>query len=599
LLGGDTVRAKRSRQWNQAERLRGVTSFYLGEISPSIEHLENAAAGLQKLVAASEGGLRNIYAYDLAECLNDLGLIYISTGEMLNSQKAFQECLVIHKKIQSNLGAMANARNNVAYLYHQVGHYGKAWKEYTEALENAKVVNRIREQIAILNGRGELLLELNETDEAHADFQVALNLGKQYGEKPEMVGTFVGMAKLERIRGQHQEAMTWLRKAASFSSNPLGNSDYLVELGAVYATMGQHELALRQFRTVLNESNKTGTPTQTEVLAAFLAARTLFREGKIEKARTLISEALEGAAGLGYDQFLVVAARSSLDFLEAVVTSFPTSQIKSLFTRATDFQTGKVALEIEPVIEKAPQLQIEVRAFGLGDIRVNGELLPGSVWRSSRARGLFFYILDKGKARKDSIGLDFWPDFSAGKISSNFHATLWRVRQALGFKDAILFEGDQYSLHPSIQFWYDVAEFERYIHSINNLRLTDHERSEMLRQAIKLYKEPYLQDLYMEWADRRREELRNTFLDALSRLAIIESHEKRFGEAKKLYEQIVAVDPYRDEAHLALMKCLTLSGAPSAAIAHFKRYKSLLRKELNSEPLRELTEFYETLTVKA
>jgi DNA-binding SARP family transcriptional activator len=103
----------------------------------------------------------------------------------------------------------------------------------------------------------------------------------------------------------------------------------------------------------------------------------------------------------------------------------------------------------------------------------------------------------------------------------------------------------------------------------------------------------------MEWADRRREELRVKYLEALSALAKIESQGKRFTEAKKLYERIVAVDPYRDEAHLSLMKCLSLSGAPSAAIAHFKRYKSLLRKELNSEPLAELQEYYETLTVKA
>lgn len=599
LLKGGSARLKRSRQWYQAERLKGITSYYLNETSLAKEHLEIAVSGLRKVVNSSEGGLRNVYAYDLAECLNDLGLIYISSGEMLNSQKAFQECLDIHKKIHSNLGALANARNNVAYLHHQVGHYAEAWKEYSLALENAKSVNRIREQVAILNGRGELLLELGDIDEALSCFQTALALNKQHGEKPELMATFVGMAKVERERGQYQESMAWLRKAASFPSNSLPSAEYQVELGAIYAAMGQHELALRQFKNVLKESNNGGAATQTEILGAFLAARTLFRDGKIEKATTLLSESLESAAELGYDQFLVATARASMDFLETEVISSPTAQIKSLFERATKFKTGKVALDIEPVIQETPQIQIEVRAFGQGEIRINGDLLPASAWRSSRARGLFFYILDRGKARKEVIGLDFWPDFSAGKISSNFHATLWRVRQALGFKDAILFEGDQYCLHPSIQIWYDVAEFERYIHSANNPRLTDTERSETLRQAIKLYQEPYLQDLYMEWADRRREELRNTYVDALSRLARIESHSNRFAEAKKLYERIVAVDPYRDEAHLSLMKCLTLSGAPSAAIAHFKRYKSLLRKELNSEPLPELQEYYETLTEKA
>jgi len=598
LLDSKSSRSK-SRQWYQAERLKGITSYYLGEINLAFDHLQNASAGLRKLVNTSPGGLKNIYSYDLAECLVDLGLIYIFKGDMLNAQKIYQECLEIHLKIHSNLGALASVRNNIGYLHHLTGNFPEAWREYTLALQNAKAANRIDVQIGIHNGRGEVLLDLDEIQEAYSNFQAAISLGKQFGEKPELVATYLGMARTERARGNHQEAMTWLRKAASFSTNPLASDEYFVELGSVYAAMGQNDLALKQFKFVLEETDNGNKPTQSEVLAAFLASRTLFRENKIDKANALLSEALTGAAELGYDQFLVSAARTSVRFLEQAMTYMPTDQIKSLLARASRFQTGKAALEIEPVIQQAPQMQIEVKAFGRGEIRINGELLPASIWRSSRARGLFFYILDRGKVRKESIGLDFWPDFSTGKTSSNFHATLWRVRQALGFKDAIMFERDQYSLHPSIQIWYDVAEFERYIHLANNPRLSETERSETLRQAIKLYQEPYLHDLFLEWADFRRNELRNAYLDTLSKLAKIESTGKRFAEARKLYERIVAVDPYRDEAHLSLMKCLTLSGAPSAAIAHFKRYKSLLRKELNSEPLPELQAYYETLSVKA
>lgn len=589
----------KSRQWYQAARLKGITSYYLGEVQLSFDHLKNAASGLRKLADSSEGGLRNIYAYDLAECLVDLGLIYISTGDMLNSQKVFQECLEIHLKIHSNLGALASVRNNIAYLNHLTGNYPEAWNEYNLALQNAQAANRIDVQMGILCGRGELLLDLDETGEANNSFQAAINLEEQFGENPGSAATYLGMAKTERARGNHQEAMTWLRKAASFSTNPLATDEYFVELGSVYAAMGQNDLALKQFRFALEGTNDGAKPSQTEVLAAFLASRILYKQNKVEKAKTLLSEALEGAADLGYDQFLVTAARTSLDFLKAVRTLSPAPQIKSLIERATRFRTGKAALEIQPEVRVTPHVQIEVKAFGEGEIRINGELLPASIWRSSRARGLFFYIVDRGKVRKESIGLDFWPDFSVGKTSSNFHATMWRVRQALGFKDAIMFEREQYSLHPSLQIWYDVAEFEGHIHAANDPRLSDTERGEMLRQAIKLYQDPYLQDLYLEWVDRRRDELRKAYLDTLSKLAMIESRGKRFGEARKLYERIVAVDPYRDEAHLSLMKCLTLSGAPTAAIAHFKRYRSLLRKELNSEPLPELQEYYETLTVKA
>jgi DNA-binding SARP family transcriptional activator len=81
-------------------------------------------------------------------------------------------------------------------------------------------------------------------------------------------------------------------------------------------------------------------------------------------------------------------------------------------------------------------------------------------------------------------------------------------------------------------------------------------------------------------------------------LAEIERGEKRYREAKELYEKIIAADPYRDEAHLALMKCLVASGATSAAISHFKLYKKLLHRDLNSEPLPALESYYAEISAK-
>lgn len=582
-------------QWYQAERLKAIPLFYTGKTAEAIKELNSAVKGFRELADVSLGNQRLAYLYDLAESLNDLGLIYVTTGQMLKAQQAFQETLDIHVQIKSNLGALASARNNVAYIHHQVGHYPDAWREYSLALQNARAANAIREQIAVLNGRAELLLDLNEFQEAHDNLDQALNLEKTSGRKQELAATYAGMARVARARGEYNEAMNWLRQAASFPGGIYDPDDYAVELGAIYAEMGQKDLAIKEFDTVLANWRKEGVPKQSQVLAAFLAARTVNRHTGKKRVEGYLSQALEGAARLGYDQFLVIASRSTTGFL-TLYSSQP--QIKALLDRVSLLPEGKAGLSYDNQPEPTAPRYLEVRAFGLGEVRHNGVSLPNSIWRSNRARALFFYILDRGKTRKDAIGLDFWPDFSVGKISSNFHATLWRVRQALGFKDAITFEEDHYSLHPSFQIWYDVAEFESYIHQAKEVA-SDREKSELLHQAIGLYTYAYLQDVYMEWADRRRDELKNLFLEALMELAGLESKAKRYREAKSLYEKILDVDPYRDEVHLSLMKSLVLSGAPSAAIAHFKHYRSLLRKELNAEPLQELQEYYDRLAVKA
>jgi DNA-binding SARP family transcriptional activator len=554
--------------------------------------------GLRNLTTGSRTKGRYTQLYDLAESLNDLGFVYINTGLMREAQHAFQETLDIHVKIRSNLGALASARNNIAYLHHQVGHYADAWHEYTLALEHAKSANQVRVLIGILNGRGELLLDVGEQQEALKTFQQALAIVQQHGERPESVGTFTGLARTERLRGNYNEAMNWLRKASTFSGTSLDEIDYLVEMGSIYSEMGQIELALKQYNKSFATWKQDQPLKQGQVLAAFYIAAIYFKKKRTADARELVKRALEGAARLGYDQFLVVAARSAPDLIQKLGTLGSSGQIRALLERSAKFTSGKAALELKHADEQIRPMHLAVSAFGLGEIRLNGELLPANAWRSSRARALFFYILDRGKVRKETIGLDFWPDFSSGKISSNFHATLWRVRQALGFRDAIVFENDHYSLHPSIQIWYDVREFESNLAKAAVERTPPREHSELIRQAVDLYSDSYLQDIYMEWTDRRREQLRSLYVDALISLAVAENNNKRYREARAFYEKILAVEPYRDEIHLALMKCIALSGAPSVAIAHFNEYRALLRRELNAEPLQELRDYYDQLAIK-
>jgi ATP/maltotriose-dependent transcriptional regulator MalT/two-component SAPR family response regulator len=600
----ELLRGKRAKpahptlQWFQAERLKAIPAFYLGDVQKAIASLKTAVNGLRKLVEADTEGLKNIYLYNLAECLNDLGLIYITTGQMLEAQKAFQETLEIHISIR-NSGALASARNNIAYLQHQIGHYAEAWKTYAQALENARSANRPREQIAILSGQGALLLDLGEVEEARATFEEAIKLGEKSGEKQELIPVYASLGRTERLRGNFNEGMNWLRKAVAASNNKFDKDEYASELGAIYADMGQPDLALKQFEIALSNWQDGTTPKQSQAMAALLAANVYFGKKNDTKAKKSLERALNGAAQLGYDQFLVIETRRNPILLQKAQSSIPSPQISNLLRRAAKFHPSKAILDLKAEVSVRSPMQLEVFAFGNDEVRRNGEPVPSTAWRSGRTRALFFYILDKNKARKESIGLDFWPDFSAGKISSNFHATLWRVRQAIGFKDSIVFEDDLYYLHPSIKVWSDVAEFQNYITQAGAIHLSELERAELLRQAVNLYRGPYLQDVFMDWADRRREELRDQYLRALSELAAIESGAKRFREAKELYEKIVHTDPYRDEAHLALMKCMVDSGSSSAAMAHFKRYKSLLHRELNAEPLPELQKYYDQLAIKA
>jgi len=296
-----------SLQWYQAERLRGVPLHALGQTAAGIAHINNAVTGLRRLAEKPDGNNGPVYLFDLAECLNDLGLIHITSGKMLRAQQAFQEALDIHVGIRSNLGARASARNNIAYLHHQVGDYQAAWREYALALGHAQTAGRAREQIAILSGQGALLFDLDDAQEAQACLLTAVEIGESNGEVQELVPVYVSLSRTASALGDYNGAMAWLRKAASQAGSHLGEPAYALHMGWTYANMQQYDLALTQLQTAME--NWEAQAQQDQVTAAFLSACILLSQGNDEQARPLLNKALQGAAQLGYEQFLIPLAR--------------------------------------------------------------------------------------------------------------------------------------------------------------------------------------------------------------------------------------------------------------------------------------------------
>ncbi|MDA1329753.1 MAG: hypothetical protein DWG76_01225 [Chloroflexi bacterium] len=117
LLSGKNKRAEAKHQAYQAKRLEAICRHYLGDSEKGLEVLTEAIEAFHALVDESEGSNKQRYQFDLAETLNDLGLIYLATGRILEAQKAFQEALEIHLKSRGNLSALALTRNNIAYVY--------------------------------------------------------------------------------------------------------------------------------------------------------------------------------------------------------------------------------------------------------------------------------------------------------------------------------------------------------------------------------------------------------------------------------------------------------------------------------------------------
>jgi two-component SAPR family response regulator len=297
---------------------------------------------------------------------------------------------------------------------------------------------------------------------------------------------------------------------------------------------------------------------------------------------------------LGYDQFLVAAARNYKGFLEQAAESWQLPQLQSLLKQAEQPLTRRDQLDAPPEEHPIVESSLQVTAFGRDMVRLDGEMVQHAKWLSAGARAMFFFILDQKEVTKDQIALEFWPDFSPGKVNSNFHATLWRVRNALGGKHMIEFKGAAYRVNPEVKLHYDVDQFESLIKRIDQ----DHSETELrtlLRQSIELYQGDFLESIDMTWADDRRAVLRASYLQVLARLARIEFDRRNFAEALALYQQLVLLEPFQDSYHLKIMASMVGEGNLNGARKHYKDYRKFLEKEMGIEPDVEITEYFTSL----
>jgi DNA-binding SARP family transcriptional activator len=96
-----------------------------------------------------------------------------------------------------------------------------------------------------------------------------------------------------------------------------------------------------------------------------------------------------------------------------------------------------------------------------------------------------------------------------------------------------------------------------------------------------------------------RRELEDRYIEALNELGAWKQRQGAFEEALALFKALDGVDAYSDAAAYGIMRChLALNDGPSAA-RYYRRFRQLLKDELDEEPSERLTELYRQATAQA
>jgi DNA-binding SARP family transcriptional activator len=234
----------------------------------------------------------------------------------------------------------------------------------------------------------------------------------------------------------------------------------------------------------------------------------------------------------------------------------------------------------------------ELSVHLLGPLCVAVDDVPVGDWPSARCRSLFGYLLThRVPWPPREVLMDvFWPESSPEASRNSLNVALHGLRRTLRTVTnlpVIQHTGGAYGIHPDLQLWLDVEEFENRVENGRRREEAgDADRATReYESADGLYRGDFLADgLYEEWAALTRDHLRLAHLDALSGLSNLQFSAGRYAACAALCQRIIESDPCREDAHRRLMRCYSRQSQPHLALLQYRACVQALAAELGVDP---------------
>ena len=341
-----------------------------------------------------------------------------------------------------------------------------------------------------------------------------------------------------------------------------------------------------------------------EAIASMLLAEAHFAIGDKKEMVAPVQRALDLSARFDYDYWLrqEIRRNKAIFEYEDIFEKLPPDLLEEL--GAAKKVPVAVTAAVSSVVGQITDLTIKV--LGHAEIyRDPSNPFAADAWTTRRSRDIFCYIATSKHRRvaKDILIEAFWGDEDPETIEKNFHPTISHIRKALNSRQSlkqnfIVFRDGAYQLNPDFSYSIDSEEFVNFIAAAETAKRDDD--TAMLRQNLEsaygLYRGEFMEGSYDDWAEEQRHFYSEQFSRVLNGLAKLSVAEKRWADALKYANEILAIDPYREDLHRLVLKVLAAQSKPAAVKKHYESMQQLLKNELGIEPSPETRKLFKDLT---
>jgi LuxR family maltose regulon positive regulatory protein len=369
----------------------------------------------------------------------------------------------------------------------------------------------------------------------------------------------------------------------------------------------------------------TGVSSYYLMREAHLAMALLqWRQGQREETARHLQAGFQIAAERGFYHYLYLSRKDQVQagllaleleirgvegYLDHLLTNCLASQagpeLARLFTHANP-KIAHRARDLGKAIHRPGRPRLRIKTLGAFQAWRGTSPIDENGWVGRQPQLLLKDLIAQGGTGvvKDKVLEDLWPETTPAEAERGFKINLYRLRQAL---------------EPAI----DRTFGSSYVHLKANLLCLDQElcavdideflslgrQGEKLegegditgalgsyKRAIALYGGDFLaEEPYVPWTEKKREELRERYIEILHRLAALQERRGASMAAIDGYKRLIHTDPTLEQAYQRLMVLYSNRGMRSAALRVYEDCRKALKMELNVEPDVVTTAIYQKI----
>jgi predicted ATPase/DNA-binding SARP family transcriptional activator len=239
-------------------------------------------------------------------------------------------------------------------------------------------------------------------------------------------------------------------------------------------------------------------------------------------------------------------------------------------------------------VEVLEDALVQIHLLGGFVVSIDGRPVEDDAWRLRRARTLLKLLVlapDHRMHREQLMEL-LWPE--GPPAGNSLHQVMYTARRALGVAPVRLAMRDSVVTLDGDALWVDVDAFEAQATRAREARTVD-----AYRAALDLYGGDLLpEDRFEDWAQARRDQLRETQLGLLVELAALQAEAGERVAAIETLQRVIVEDPLHEPAHRELMRLFAVDGRSQQALAQYEQLRDVLRRELGADPDPQTRELY-------